>query len=321
MSFSLSNEATSTDLKVIRELEILGWRAGNTMLYQPQYALDTEQQSRYPGAKSIKPDLVLQDLHNNPLAVFENKLNDPKKALPKLRLLYAEVLKPRFLYACSADRILFYDMAWIGLEAGEFKPVNSFMSLEEMQSLIQLDTRRRQDREIVIDKSIAGGFDPAAGKDRYYQLDCINSLLEGIKEGRDKMLVHMATGLGKTRTMVALCKALLDNGLARRILFVVDRRLLAEQARDDGFSLISPTYKTAWVTTSNYKTHKHQDIHIAVIDTLEIIYSGIPSNFYDLLIVDECHRSINVNRKLIFAHFLCPRIGLTATPRIAISKD
>ncbi|MCB5258858.1 MAG: DEAD/DEAH box helicase family protein, partial [Candidatus Cloacimonetes bacterium] len=321
MSGIYSNEATTTDLKVIRELETLGWKAGNTLLYQPQYALDTEQQSRYPGAKSIKPDIVLLDLHNNPLAVFENKLNDPKKALPKLRLLYAEVLKPRFLYACSADRILFYDMAWIGLEAGEFKPVNTLMSMEDMQALIHLESRRRQDREIVIDQSIAGGFDPAAGKDRYYQLDCINSLIEGIKEGRDKMLVHMATGLGKTRTMVALCKALLDNGLARRILFVVDRRLLAEQARDDGFSLISPTYKTAWVTTSSYKTHKHQDIHIVVIDTLEIIYSGIPSNFYDLLIVDECHRSINVNRKLIFDHFLCPRIGLTATPRIAIPKD
>ena len=321
MSGINSNEATSTDLKVIRELEALGWKTGNTLLYQPQYALDSEQQIRYPGSKSIKPDIVLLDLHNNPLAVFENKLNDPKKALPKLRLLYAEVLKPRFLYACSSDRILFYDMAWIGLEAGEFKPVNTFMSMEEMQSLINIEKRKRQSREIVIDKTIAGGFDPAAGKDRYYQIDCINSLIGGIKEGRDKMLVHMATGLGKTRTMVALCKALLDNGLARRILFVVDRRLLAEQARDDGFSLISPTYKTAWVTTSNYRVHKHQDIHIIVIDTLEIIYSGIPSNFYDLLIVDECHRSINVNRKLIFDHFLCPRIGLTATPRIAIPED
>ena len=163
MSGINSNEATTTDLKVIRELETLGWKAGNTLLYQPQYALDTEQHSRYPGSRSIKPDIVLLDLHNNPLAVFENKLNDPKKALPKLRLLYAEVLKPRFLYACSADRILFYDMAWIGLEAGEFKPVNTFMSLEDMQALIHLETRRKQDREIVIDRSIAGGFDPAAG--------------------------------------------------------------------------------------------------------------------------------------------------------------
>jgi type I site-specific restriction endonuclease len=316
-----ANEATATDLRVIEDLKALGWKVGDTLLYQPQYTLSPEQQEQFSGHKAIKPDIVLQDLQGNPVAVFENKLDDPKKALPKLRLLYSQILRPRFLYACSADRNLFYDMAWIGLEAGEFRPVNSFLSLEDMRVRVTQEQKRRQEREITIDKTIAGGYDPAAGKDRYYQFDCIQALLRGLREGRDKMLTHMATGLGKTRTAVALCKALLDNGLARRILFVVDRRLLAEQARDDGFSLISPTYKTAWVTTSNYKSHKHKDIHVVVIDTLEIIYSGIPSNYYDLLIVDECHRSINVSRKVIFNHFLCPRIGLTATPRIAIPKD
>ena len=317
-----ANEATSTDLRVIEELTTKnGWKTGDTLLYQAQYSLSPEQQARFPGHKAIKPDIVLQDLQGNPLAVFENKLEDPKKALPKLRLLYSQILRPRFLYACSAERNLFYDMAWAGLEAGEFRPVNSFLSLEEMRIKIAQEQNRRQAREIAIDTTIAGGYDPAAGKERYYQLDCINALLAGLRDGRDKMLVHMATGLGKTRTAVALCKALLDNGLARRILFVVDRRLLAEQARDDGFSLISPTYNSAWITTSSYKTHKVKDVHVVVIDTLEIIYPGIPSNYYDLLIVDECHRSININRKVIFEHFLCPRIGLTATPRIAIPKD
>ncbi len=316
-----ANEATATDLRVIEDLKKVGWKVGDTLLYQQQYALTPEQQEQFPGKKSIKPDIVLQDFQGNPVAVFENKLDDPKKALPKLRLLYQQILRPRFLYACSADRNLFYDMAWIGLEAGEFRPVNTFLSLEDMRVRLAQEQKRRQDREIAIDKTIAGGYDPAAGKERYYQVDCIQALLKGLRQGSDKMLVHMATGLGKTRIAVALCKALLDNGLARRILFVVDRRLLAEQARDDGFSLISPTYKTAWVTTSSYKGHKHRDIHVVVIDTLEIIYSGIPSNYYDLLIVDECHRSINVSRKVIFDHFLCSRIGLTATPRIAIPKD
>jgi len=317
-----ANEATSTDLRVIEELTTRhGWKTGDTLLYQPQYSLSPEQQTEFPGHMAIRPDIVLQDLQGNPVAVFENKLDDPKKALPKLRLLYSRILKPRFLYACSAERNLFYDMAWSGLEGGEFRPVNSFLSMEEMKVKIVQEQKRRQAKELAIDTTIAGGYNPAAGKDRYYQLDCVRALLDGLREGRDKMLVHMATGLGKTRTTVALCKALLDGGLAGRILFVVDRRLLAEQARDDGFSLISPTYNSAWITTSNYRSHKVKDIHVVVIDTLKIIYSGIPSNFYDLLVVDECHRSINVNRKVIFEHFLCPRIGLTATPRIAIAKD
>lgn len=316
-----ANEATATDLRVIEDLKKLGWKVGDTLLYQPQYSLTPEQQKEFPGHKSIKPDIVLQDFQGKPLAVFENKLDDPKKGLPKLRLLYSHVLRPRYLYACSAERNLFYDMAWTGLDAGEFRPVNTFLSLEDMNVRAAQDQKRSQEQAIVIDRTIAGGYDPAAGKDRYYQRDCINALLKGLREGRSKMLVHMATGLGKTRMTVALCKALLEAGLARRILFVVDRRLLAEQARDDGFSLISPTYTTGWITTSNYKGFKHKDIHVVVIDTLEIIFSGIPSTFYDLMIVDECHRSINVSRKVIFDHFLCPRIGLTATPRIALPKD
>jgi len=316
------NEATATDLRVIKELtDNHGWKVGDTLIYQPQYALTPEQQNQFPGRKYIKPDIVLQDIHGTPLVVFENKLDVPKKALPKLRLLYSQILSPRFLYACSKERNLFYDMAWRGLDSGEFRPVNTFLSMEEVKIKIEQEKKRRQERDIVIDTSIAGGYDPAAGKERYYQIDCVNELLKGLKEGRQKMLVHMATGSGKTRTTVALCKALLEHGLARRILFVVDRRLLAEQARDDGFSLISPTYNAAWITTSNYKTHKNKDIHVVVIDTLEIIHQGIPGNYYDLLIVDECHRSINLSRKVIFDHFLCPRIGLTATPRIAISKD
>jgi len=118
-----------------------------------------------------------------------------------------------------------------------------------------------------------------------------------------------------------LAKALLSSGLTKRILFVVDRRMLAKQAVDDGFSLISREYTSSWITTSNFRTRKNASIHVVVIDTLELIHSDLPSNFYDLIIVDECHRSINVNRKLIFDHFLCPRIGLTATPRIAVPKD
>lgn len=316
------NEATATDLRVIKELtENHGWKVGDTLLYQPQYSLTPEQQEQFQGRKSIKPDIVLQDMHCTPLIVIENKLKDPKKALPQLRLLYSQILRPRFLYACSKERNLFYDMAWRGLDAGEFRPINSFLSVEEVKIKIEQEKKRKQEQDIVIDITIAGGFDPNIGKERYYQTDCIKALLAEIKNGQQKMLVHMATGLGKTRVAVAFCKALLEHGLARRILFVVDRRLLAEQARDDGFSLISPTYNSAWITTSNYKTHRNKDIHIVVIDTLEIIHQGIPGNFYDLLIVDECHRSINLNRKIIFDHFLCPRIGLTATPRIAIAKD
>jgi type I site-specific restriction endonuclease len=320
------NEASAVDLKVYDALKELKWTLGDTLLYQPSYALTEEEQRDFPGSKSIKPDFVLQDLQGFALTVIENKLDDPQKALPKLRLKYSRLLKPRFLYACAADgagglKILFFDLAWRGADAAEFKPIGDFMSLEEMKLKIEQGRQKQREQTITIDTTLAGGFDPAAGKDRYYQLLCIRILLDLFREGKMKMLVHMATGLGKTRTLVAFVKALLDYALAKRILFVVDRRTLARQAISKGFKLLSPAYNSHWITSANWRTHKNKNIHVVVIDTLEMLYDKIPSNFYDLIAVDECHRSITTSRNLIFDHFLCPRIGLTATPRIAVPAD
>ena len=316
------NEATSTDLPIIFRLrDEYGWKFGDTLLYQPIYDIPENLKKDYSTLKNIRPDIVLQDMNGDVLAVIENNLDKENKDLLKLRTIVTQLLKPRFLYACSAERILFYDNAWRGLDAGEFKQVTTFMSLEEMKLKIEQQKKIASNKEITIDTTIAGGFDPTVGKERYYQLQCIRTIIENYKSGKQKMLIHMATGLGKTRTAVALVKALLSSGLTKRILFVVDRRMLAKQAVDDGFSLISREYTSSWITTSNFRTRKNASIHVVVIDTLELIHSDLPSNFYDLIIVDECHRSINVNRKLIFDHFLCPRIGLTATPRIAVPKD
>jgi type I site-specific restriction endonuclease len=315
------NEATDTDLKVIETLQSIGWKRGDTLLYQPEYRLLLEQQQQFEGRKSIKPDIVLQDWNGNILAVFENKFEDEKKALSKLRSIYSTVLKPRFLYACSPERTLFYDTEWKGLEAGEFRQVDSFMSLEEMLMKEEQAKQINLKREIVIDKTIAGGVNPSSGKETYYQTECIQTLIQKYREKKQKMLVHMATGLGKTRTMVAFVKALLEYNMAKRVLFVVDRVMLADQAITDGFSLISTDYSAVRITSGNYKQYKNAQIHVVVIDTLENIYQNISSNFYDVIIVDECHRSINLNRKLIFDHFICPRIGLTATPRTAIAKE
>ena len=101
------NEATDTDLKIIEELYKLGWKRGDTLLYQQEYNLTPEQQKTFKGRKSIKPDITLTDLNGDVIAVFENKFEDEKKALTKL-----SALKPRFLYACSPERILFYDTEW-----------------------------------------------------------------------------------------------------------------------------------------------------------------------------------------------------------------
>ena len=78
-----TNEATDTDLKIIEELGKLGWKRGDTLLYQQEYALTAEQQKIFEGQKIIKPDIILTDLNGNIVAVFENKFVDEKKGLAK----------------------------------------------------------------------------------------------------------------------------------------------------------------------------------------------------------------------------------------------
>ncbi len=245
------NEATSTDLPIIKRLvDNFAWKIGDTLLYQQSYDIPENLKQDYSSFKNIRPDIVLQDLNGDVLAVIENNLDKENKDLLKLRTVVTQVLKPRFLYACSAERILFYDNAWRGLDAGEFKQVGEFMSLEEMKLKIEQQKKIASNKEITIDTTIAGGFDPTVGKERYYQLQCIRTIVENYKAGKQKMLIHMATGLGKTRTAVALVKALLGSGLCKRILFVVDRRMLAKQSVDDGFALISREHTSSWITTS-----------------------------------------------------------------------
>ncbi|OOP55593.1 MAG: hypothetical protein AYP45_13865 [Candidatus Brocadia carolinensis] len=80
--------------------------------------------------------------------------------------------------------------------------------------------------------------------------------MQKFREGEQKMLVHMATGLGKTRTMVVFIKAILEYNMARRVLFVVDRIMLADQALHDGFSLISKEFSAVRITSSNCRQYK-----------------------------------------------------------------
>ena len=205
------NEATSTDLPVIlRLVNEYHWKIEDTLLYQQSYEIPENLKKDYSTLKSIKPDIVLQDLNGEVLAVIENNLDRENKDLLKLRTVITQLLKPRFLYACSAERILFYDNAWRGLDAGEFKQVTTFMTLEEMKLKVEQQKKISSSKEISIDTTIAGGFDPTVGKERYYQLACIRKIIENYKAGKQKMLqikgvelteITLHVGLGTFRTI------------------------------------------------------------------------------------------------------------------------
>ena len=152
---------------------------------------------------------------------------------------------------------------------------------------------------------------------RYYQIKAVQKLQEAVGNGKDRFLYEMATGTGKTLTAAAVIRLFLRTENARRVLFLVDRLELEDQAWKAFTNYLKPDY-----TTFIYKEHK-SDWHKAeiVVTTVQSLtfdnkysYLFSPADF-DLIISDESHRSISGNSRAVFEYFHGYKLGLTATPK------
>lgn len=152
---------------------------------------------------------------------------------------------------------------------------------------------------------------------RPYQLKAIHQLQAAIKEGKDRYLFEMATGTGKTLTAAAVVKLFLRSGNASRVLFLVDRLELEEQARRAFAGLLFNDFQTV-VYKENKDDWQRAEIVVTTVQSLQFnnkyqrLFS--PTDF-DLVISDEAHRSIGGNARAVFDYFIGYKLGLTATPR------
>lgn len=157
---------------------------------------------------------------------------------------------------------------------------------------------------------------------RPYQLRAVHRLQEAAKEGKDRFLYEMATGTGKTLTAAAVIKLFLRSGNASRVLFLVDRLELEEQARKSFNAVLSNDY-----TTVIYKEKRDEwsKAEIVVTTVQSLLFNNkyqqlfSPTDF-DLVISDEAHRSIGGNARAVFEYFVGYKLGLTATPRDYLKK-
>jgi type I restriction enzyme R subunit len=131
--------------------------------------------------------------------------------------------------------------------------------------------------------------------------------------GRRKMLVEMATGTGKTRTAAALLKRLFEANWITRALFVVDRNPLAIQA-EDAFAECLPHLPCYRVPRIGRRFQDEKRITIVTLQTLVNEYANYSAGYFDLIVIDECHRSIYGQWRRAIDHFDAIKIGLTATP-------
>ena len=157
---------------------------------------------------------------------------------------------------------------------------------------------------------------------RPYQKQAIHNLQAAVKDGNDRFLFEMATGTGKTLTAAAVIKLFLRSGNVRRVLFLVDRLELEEQARKTFVALLSADYQTV-IYKENRDNWRRAEIVVTTVQSLlfnnkyQKLFS--PTDF-DLVISDEAHRSIGGNARAVFDYFIGFKLGLTATPRNYLRK-
>ena len=152
---------------------------------------------------------------------------------------------------------------------------------------------------------------------RTYQLRAVHALQQAVKDGNDRFLFEMATGTGKTLTAAAVIKLFLRSGNASRVLFLVDRLELEEQARKMFAAILSADYSTV-IYKEKRNDWRSAEIVVTTVQSLLFNnkFQGLfsPTDF-DLVISDEAHRSISGNARAVFDYFVGYKLGLTATPR------
>ena len=153
---------------------------------------------------------------------------------------------------------------------------------------------------------------------RYYQLDAVKAVQESARAGRQGFLLEMATGTGKTTVAAAICRLYLQAGIAKRILFLVDRDELYQQAIARSW-IRHLQDSTVWSDTAKRDEDWSSPIMVATVQAINAATSHgepIPPEWFQLVISDEAHRSISGPRhRDIFDAFNCDKVGLTATPR------
>ncbi len=247
-----------------------------------------------------RADYAMCDRSGRPMAAVEAKRASisPVEAQDQGRH-YAEQLGVPFVFLSNGEEVWFLDRE----TDAHARKIATFYSQDDLERRIAARRNRLDLSSIEIDRRIV---------DREYQTACIEALSAEVSRGRRKLLVEMATGTGKTRTAAAFVKRLFEAGIVTRVLFLVDRIALAGQA-EDAFNDHLGDYPCHVLRPGrNFDTSKR--ITIATLQTMITEYRSLSSGYFDLVITDECHRSIYGKWSGVLRHFDCIQIGLTATP-------
>lgn len=293
-------------------LQEAGWVEGKNWLNEVELqGMPNQSQVGYA-------DYVLYGDNGVPLAIIEAKRTcvDVSKGRQQAKL-YADIIEAKY----HRRPVIFLTNGFETRITDNLYPerkCSNIYSKRDLEKLFNLQSMRTSLEHIKINKSIAG---------RYYQENAIKAACEAFgKKNRRKILLVMATGSGKTRTVIELCNILLTNGWVKNILFLADRNALVTQAKRSFTSLLPN------LSATNLVEEKNNSSAHCVFSTYNTMFTAIDDisddegklftcGHFDLVICDEAHRSIYNKYKDIFDYFDAPLVGLTATPKDDIDKN
>ncbi len=340
----------SARIKINKLLEAAGWRffpngalPANIRLEQNVTLKSKDIEDLGENFEKVKKgvvDFLLLDENNRPIIVLEAKSEDKNPLVGKEQARkYARSLKCRFIILSNGNIHYFWD-----LQFGNPNIITSFPKLESIKDHRKIEPNPQK----LVDETVETDYvvltqrpnyqSEAAWKNeaehdgfikenrlrflRPYQLKAIHEIQKAVQTGKTRFLLEMATGTGKTLVAGALCKLFLRTGNARRILFLVDRIELEEQAKKVLKALLSNDYQTV-IYKENRDDWVRAEIVVSTVQSLlfnnkyQTLFS--PTDF-DLVISDEAHRSIGGNSRAVFEYFVGYKLGLTATPKDYLKK-
>lgn len=272
-----------------------------------------------------RADYVLYLSANNPIAIIEAKDNNHSVSHGlQQAITYAQMLDLPFAYSSNGDGFMEHDFL-TGLERE--------IGLDEFPTEEELVARYKAER------NGGTGITPAQQKvldqpyfssqttypPRYYQRIAINRTLDAIAQGRDRLLLVMATGTGKTYTAFQIVYRLLQSGMKRKILYLADRNILVDQSIQQDFAPLEKVIHKINVAKDDRSTITSHEVYFSLYQQLvgdddqEHFSELFSPDFFDLIIVDECHRGSAKEesrwRRILEYFSSATQIGMTATPK------